>query len=553
MPDPGLSSFIVKSRSKQWVVSVFLASSLFLSSLPLALAGPGDVNSTNDGANIGSGTFFNTPGDKTTFINSSGTGLHLGAGDLVTGREVSSTSNPAANLTGNGGWLDFHAPGQVVRLDGNIDVSGIMRGSTLGNGGKVTIDSAMLYQNGQIFANGANAGMIQMNVGGMTMGPNAKLEARGVEGAGGVVSINSPGAVNIGRGAVIETSGAVIGSYNTNVIQIKGGMVNLDGILMANGLNPGQQGGKVSVSASDSIHIGSDAVVSANGANGFSGNNPTDGGNGGLINLDAVNNIYNDGLVSANGGAGGTNPNIARGQVTPFRDEYGHLIYDEHGTPMKQQFSAGQNGANGGNGGNISVSFKGEMTNNGAIEAKGGNGGDGQIAVSDHDFYGPGEHVAYGGNGGNAGNGGYVDFYGNPSQNVLDHVNVNGGSGGSGGAASVLNNCGCAYGGSAGACGSPGKITVHPYIPPVTPPKVTPPLTGLTPYPKEYPNLGATLPPGTPQVLNYNRSIFLARAPIPVIQKKAPPVVVAPPPAKIMMAKPKPKPPQKKATVRGFW
>jgi hypothetical protein len=86
-----------------------------------------------------------------------------------------------------------------------------------------------------------------------------------------------------------------------------------------------------------------------------------------------------------------------------------------------------------------------------------------------------------------------------------------------------------------------------PNLPPPPPP--TPPL--FPPYPKEYPRLGDTLPPGINQVLNYNRSIFLARAPLPIIQKRTPPPpVVVPPPAPV---KPKPKPPQKKATVRGYW
>jgi hypothetical protein len=532
-------------KHARWALSLTLAISLILSGMPAALAGVGDINSVNNGHDVAGGTYYNTPGSNTTFTNSSGTGLYVKAGDTVTGREVDPTTKAE---TGNGGWLNFSAPGQVVRLDGNIDVSAVMKnGAFTGDGGRVTIESGALFQNGQIFANGNNAGMVQMNVTSMTMGPGARIEARGVDGAGGVVSINAKGDVNIPVGAVIDSSGSVIGTYNTNVIQVKGGIVNLDGVIQANGLNPGQQGGKVEVYATDSIHIGANGKILANGADGFTGFNPTNGGDGGVVSVTAAQNLDNDGLIAANGGNGGTNPDIAHGPVSDAVDADGNPLLNEDGSPFKQQASFGQDGGHGGNGGTVYVSFQKNMTNAGAIEVKGGNGGDGQQAVSDTEIDGPHEHIAFGGNGGDGGTGGYVEFRGLPSQDVIDHVNVAGGSGGQGGAAATLNNCGCATPGAGGACGAPGRIAMLPNLPPPPPP--TPPL--FPPYPKEYPRLGDTLPPGINQVLNYNRSIFLARAPLPIIQKRTPPPpVVVPPPAPV---KPKPKPPQKKATVRGYW
>lgn len=520
------------------IASLALAASLILSGLPAALAGVGDVNSVNDGPNVAGGTYYNTVDGKTTFTNSGGSGLYVKAGDTVTGLEVG--SNGA--LTNNGGHIHFDIPGQVVRLDGNINVSGILKdGAYLGNGGKVTIDSAFLYQNGQIYANGINGGMIQFNVTNMTeMGSNASIEAKGFTGTGGVVKINpdmaNPGAIVIHKGAVVDTSGAVIGTYNTNLIQMNGSIVNLDGVLMANGLMPGQQGGKIDISATDSIKIGPNGQLLANGADGINGYNPTSGGNGGEISVSTEKNLDNDGLIAANGGNGGTNPAVERGPVSN----------DEAGNP--QQVSLGQDGGHGGNGGTIKVSFKGSMTNNGMIEVKGGNGGNGQEAFADE----PGVHqIASGGTGGNGGTGGKVHFNGIPTQDVLNNVNVSGGSGGQGGAAATQSDCGCATPGTKGACGAPGEITMTPHKPKTPPDTPNNPLYPL--YPKEYPRLGDTLPNNTPQVLNYNRSIFLARAPLPIIQKKTPP---PPPPAPVkppVVPKPKPKPPQKKVPVRGYW
>ncbi len=511
----------------RWTVSLALTASLGFSGLPLAFAGVGDTNSVNNGHDIAGGTYFNTADSKTTFTNSAHTGLYLKAGDTVVGREVDGSGIE----TGNGGNLHFDAHGQVVQLDGNLDVSGFLKNGTLGDGGRVTIDAGALYQNGQIFASGANGGVVQLNVNSMTMGPNATIDARGLQGNGGLVGINSAGVVNIPQGAVIDSSGAVIGVYNTNVIQIKGSIVNLDGVVQANGLNPGDAGGQVAIYATDSLHIGSNGQVLANGADGFSGDTPTSGGNGGSVIVSADKHLDNDGLIAANGGNGGTNPDVAVGPVSD--DGYGG----------QQQVSLGQSGGNGGNGGLVEVYFKGSMTNNGSIAVQGGNGGDGQEAFAGE----PGVHqIASAGDGGNGGDGGFVKYYGNPSQSVLDNMNLQGGHGGQGGAATVQSACGCATPGSKGACGGPGGYSVTPYTPPRTPPLF--PL-----YPKEYARLGDTLPGAAGQVLNYSRSIFLARAPLPVIQKK---VVVPPPPVKPdpkPVPKPKPKPAPKRVPVRGYW
>lgn len=212
--------------------ALLLAFSIGLGCMSSANAAPGDLNSTNTGQVIKGGIYYNTPGARTTFQNPGG-GLHLKSGQLVRGLEA----NSSKTVTGHGGTLYFRAPGHVVRFDGNIDVSAVKNKTVyLGNGGKVFVDSAYLYQSGSIYANGVNGGLVQFNVGAATMAPGAKIMAQGFGGHGGTVSINSPGTVDIRRGALIDTSGKVIGTYDTNVINIVGGVVNNEGILRANGI-----------------------------------------------------------------------------------------------------------------------------------------------------------------------------------------------------------------------------------------------------------------------------------------------------------------------------
>lgn len=565
------------SSNGRFLVALSLTTSLLLANTPLSFAAPGDTNSTNFGENVAGGTYFNTVGNRTTFTNNGN--LTVGSGTTVRGLEV----NNNGDLTGNGGHLHFNAQGGVMRVDGTIDASAALgpNGAHLGNGGTVTIDAGALVQNGNIFANGLNGGVIVTSVGSLTLGPNARIEAlaTGTSALPGQINLNASGPVTIPNGAVIDASGNYIGGYNASVIQISGSIVNLDGVVMANGLGAGASGGSIGIYGSE-IALGNTAKVTANGANGasgvnagnggevivaantklsnagrvsadggngFSGDNPSDGGNGGVVKAASDGDLSNDGLLTANGGNGGTNPNVAEGPVQDAVDEYGNVF--------PQQFSQGQNGGRGGNGGEVHVAFDTSISNKGSIQVIGGNGGDGQAAQSTAPYV---DQVAHAGNGGDAGTGGKVFFYGVPGQDVLNNVNISGGSGGQGGNATVSNACGCATPGAGGACGAPGEIHITPK-PPCTqggtcspPPK--PPENPLFPlYPKEYSSLGDTLPPNAGNVLSYNRSIFLARSPLPIIQKKTPPAPPPQPPAKIMLVKPKPKPPQKKVPVRGYW
>jgi hypothetical protein len=233
--------------------------SLSNSLLPV-LAAPGDVNSINNGQTIGSGVYYNTPGSKTTFQNTNGTGLYLKAGDLVRGLESSAGANP----TGNGGTLHFNAPGQMVRLDGNVDISGIIKnGVYQGNGGSAFIDAAVYYQNGNLFANGINGGNFQFNVGSAMFGPGAQVQAMGAGGGlGGNIAVNASGGVDIAPGVVFDSSGRNLFSYDRNLINIEGGFINNEGIIRANSVVV-NDGHRLAIANSDS----NAAVIEANAAN----------------------------------------------------------------------------------------------------------------------------------------------------------------------------------------------------------------------------------------------------------------------------------------------
>ncbi len=323
----------------------FLAGGVSLVSDSYALS---PVNSVNDGQIISGGTYYNTANSNTTFINSASSGLWIKGGNTVRGLEVNSTGN----LTNNGGNVQLYAPGQVVRIDGDINVNGIANGQGvyLGNGGKVSVDAAYLFQNGNIFAAGANGGQVYINVNSATSGPQSKIDASaGPDGLGGVIRLKATGVVDIKPGAVMNTSGVSLPGVDANLIQITGGLVNNEGILKANGIstNHGQdanasRGGTIQLTAQDSINlqpvsnalyksnvftydeskallgrlqglascysnsIRNTGSIMANG--GELSELPIEGasGNGGVIRLIAGRNILNQGVIMANGGQGDT-------------------------------------------------------------------------------------------------------------------------------------------------------------------------------------------------------------------------------------------------------
>jgi len=451
-----------------------------------APANPGDVNSINNGQHVTNGTYYNTPGEKTTFTNTSGTGIYIKAGTTITAREVSNSADPSGSLTGNGGWVNILAPHQVVRIDGNIDANALLKnGVYLGNGGKVTVTANYLYQNGQIYASGLHGGLVQFNVGSLTMGPAATVIAQG----GGVVKIgnsHSHGVFDIQQGAIIDTAGKVIGKYDANLITIQGGLINLDGILMANGVRNTTTGGadsnggaitliatghskplndsllnnsnfmsglKTSLEARDTslrinnyngwIRVGHSAVIQANGVDGTTGNNSS-GGNGGSIKLYAHCGIQNSGTIQSNGGNGGDSPTV-----------FGTLSVIGSDAHFEENAVA-KDGANGGHGGYTYFQYGTTFQNLGTISSTGGYGGHGGNAIATNPV--AQKSWAYAGDGGDGGYGGYIDFTGGATPALSGGaINQNAGAGGTAGVA-ISQTLGQAFNGHIGHVKDIGKF-----------------------------------------------------------------------------------------------
>lgn len=460
---------------------VSLILSITAMSIPVAMAAPGEVNSINNGRDIAGGNYFNTAGSRTTFQNNNGS-LWLRSGSLVRGLESSINGTP----TGNGGTLYLRAPGNVVRLDGSIDVSAVRNGAAYtGNGGKLFVDSSYLFQNGNVFANGANGGLVQFNVGGFTLGSNARITAQGIGGNGGTVSINSNGTVDIRSGAVIDTSGKVAGTIDTNVINIEGSAINNQGILRANGLATADlkpNNGDSAILAANPqlannptprpITAGSgtgDVTTMRNALFATPGNADFRGGTVRLVasgqtesTTTVINNADSQMLTTADKSAlnnrnaqiaqmnegdvltrtainanGALNKNGGTIILSAARHVIvGGTIQANGGSAPSNIFDANGNGAIGGNGGTITLATLGNISNTGTIQA---NGGTGSMAQSRLLTTGNGANasVSITGVGGTGGQGGVIAFSSNASANS-GSMQVIGGRGGTGGNATAL-------------------------------------------------------------------------------------------------------------------
>lgn len=428
-----------------------LAVSLTLGALP-AFAGPGDLNSTNDGRDVQGGTYFNTEGSRTTFVNTGAGGLWVRSGVLVRGLESDANKVP----TGNGGTMYFSAPGNVIRIDGDIDASAVKSGSLyLGNGGKVFMDSAYLFQSGNIFANGFNGGLVQFNVGAATLAPGAKITAQGFGGNGGSVVINSPGTVDIQNAAIIDTSGKVIGTFDTNVINIEGGLVNNEGIIRANGVaavdfNPSPNDAAIVAANPQLLNNPNPGTISGGTGQGVIMGAPQPhqvpgdpAARGGTIRLVASGQTYDVDPVIADANT----EVISSGQKITLLNRQASLKNNSGSVVNFKDLFA--NGAAGQDGGSIILAAQNDVFNFGTIQANGGNGvrtatngtdgGDGgTIAIAAMDrVVNHGIIQVNGGNGGNA-----ADSNLNSGNNGPDTVTATGvaGTGGKGGAIAVSYN-----------------------------------------------------------------------------------------------------------------
>jgi hypothetical protein len=461
------SPTMINGLCVRYGIKIALAASiLMLGSIPAIAAGP--VNTVNDGRIVNGGTYYNTSNGKTTFINSGSGGLWIQNGTTVRGLEMGTNGV----LTNNGGTLHFLAPDSVVRIDGKVDVSGIANGQGiyLGNGGHVFIDAAYLHHAGQIFANGVNGGLVQMNVGAATVAPGARIDAKGQTGNGGVIAINSDGIVNIGYLALLDSSGRVSGNYDSNVINIEGGVVQTLGVLRADGIastTQGSHGGTVRLVATGNTNT--DLVNSAfTDATKISAGDPntqptvsttevtrwqqimkaTLAAREGTILVGNDIHFQPGVLISASGSRGPVATNNDITDTAPRAGDGGTIILSAMGNIYTFGSQIAANGGSGisgtkpvqgGNGGTIvTISNDGILNTSssiggfpsgitGLIQANGGSGG--SYISNNQSGNNPPPH-----NGANGGTGGLIAYsYNNVLQSNSTVIQANGGNGGNGG------------------------------------------------------------------------------------------------------------------------
>jgi hypothetical protein len=379
---------------------VFAGTVLICQIAPFVLAETPPVNSYQNGPIIKGGIYHNTSTGQTTFANTGKAGLWLKAGSTVRALEVGNNGQ----LTRNGGTVHVYAPGSVVRIDGDVDASGargLSNGGAYyrGDGGTVFIDAAYVYQSGRVLANGTSGGLIEYNVGSATFTDQARVEAQGSFFPSGSVGINASGVVDIGKDVVFNTAGATHYALDHNVINIEGGMINLEGRLIADGVN--SRGGTVRLvsmgqtdlaraqeGAQDGIEGGTftpneganlakrleklvenyngdiriaspaqtaKALISVNGNQSvaYSSNDTSDpderAGDGGTISITAARDVLNGGHLLANG----------------FKSAYADLPNNEGVISAP---------GNGGNGGTVQIAAGRTIVNSGRIVTDGGEG-----------------------------------------------------------------------------------------------------------------------------------------------------------------------------------
>jgi len=409
--------------------------SFFLTGVPGFADVP--INTIHTGTIIPNGTYFNTAGNVTAFRNPDG-GLWLKSGTTLRGFEVTDASG---KLTNNGGTIQLYAPGSVIRIDGDISVRGVQNPSThvyVGNGGNIFINAAYLYQSGHIYANGVNGGLVQADVGSMTMTNGASITANGFGGKGGVISLNASGPVDLQRGSLIDTSGQVSTVFDTNVINIEGSLVNLEGTLQANGVN--DRGGTIRLVSTGQTDLTQSQVGIQRGVqNGIFSSALASS----ITNRESSLKTTSDGDTTLAGTAPnshaafvftqGTGTAISSNNdpVDPVqRSGDGGTIIVMAQRNITNAGSIGADGArsniHGGNGGTISLNTGARLSNSGFITANGGTGqtgGSGGLIAMSYVTCLPNTQLisAQGANGsaGNGGNGGLIDLVStlNPSLN----------------------------------------------------------------------------------------------------------------------------------------
>ena len=263
--------------------------------------------------------------------------------------------NGVGTRTGNGGYLILNSTGGLtVGSAGSINANAYASG---GNGGVITLNGTLLTINGGLTANGLGAGrggIINMIGNTINVNSMAVIQARAGSATsyGGEIDMDSTGVITLANGSVLSTSGLSNGT--SNLIEITGTGVNLNGLVNATGLGSGDGGTITVIATTNGVVIGNTSQLLAYSSN----------GGGGAINLDG--DVTVEGSVQAHSAANGQT-----GGVITITGTSGESLAVQNGGILYVNGRTGYAGS-AGHAGTIDVDTGSVNLANGYVKAEGG-------------------------------------------------------------------------------------------------------------------------------------------------------------------------------------
>jgi uncharacterized protein YhjY with autotransporter beta-barrel domain len=398
------------------------------------------------------------------------------AGATIVARGTISAAGILAQSTGGGGGIAGASSG-IVGIGG--------AGASAGDGGAVTVTN-----NAGILTTGINSwGVAALSTGGGGgIGGSSLLSGLAIGGSGG--SSGKGGDITVSNTGVIVTGGNSSQGILAQSVGGGGGVggSGIGGVILGGTGGSTGDGGRVGITNTGAIvtaGIASHGVLaqSIGGGGGIGGGgsglltlggNGTGGGNGGAVDLVNSGSIDTSGdlaiglfaqSIGGGGGIGGAGASIT--ELLNIEDPaLGDVTTIPLGDPKFSAVVLGGDGGGGGNGGAVAI------TNNagGAIVTRGAyaHGVFGQSVGGGGGLGGSGDGaVTYGGNGGGGGDGGAVTLANTGAVTTLGEgaIGVFGQSIGGGGGSGRNRGVGAStFGGSNGATGNGGSVSITNYV-----------------------------------------------------------------------------------------
>jgi filamentous hemagglutinin family protein len=263
-----------------------------------------DVNGTielvaSDSVNLGANSVISATGDSTSPTASVGGNVTISAVNTFSDNAGSTINVSGATQGGNGGQIEISAP-QMASLQSTIDGQAVA--GSAGAGLSIDTGNILLNSDGAPVAgdlvlnvNALSSGLSQINLqAANNIELSSLLDLTPESDVINSVSLLAGNTVNVDSGAGIEVDGGRI--------TLNAPTINQNGTLQANSVGP--YNGVVEINAGQSLNLGADSVISANG-------DPTDssGGPGGFVVLQSAN-TYADtptSIINVTGQNGGQN------------------------------------------------------------------------------------------------------------------------------------------------------------------------------------------------------------------------------------------------------